>query len=283
MMRLALVTTTPEVGVSPPVALLLGSFEERLEKAAKLGYDGVELMVARPSELDVPRLAKQLSDRGLEVAAIASGAVYMIDGLTLLAEEELRSRRARGRLLALIDLAGRLGAPLVTIGGFRGRLAWVAGDDGRQRLVRILADAAEEAGARGVRLVLEPLNRYESDIVNTAAEGLELIDQVGHSCLGLLLDTFHVNIEEASIDDCFRQAMKAGRLWHVHLGDSNRLPPGEGHLDFRGIVSTLTRGGYDGFLSAELLAKPDPDTAAEMTVRHMRGVLTQIGESGGRP
>jgi sugar phosphate isomerase/epimerase len=129
-------------------------------------------------------------------------------------------------------------------------------------------------------LVLEPLNRYESDIVNTTAEGLELIEQVGHPSLGLLLDTFHVNIEEASVYDCFRLAMAAGRLWHVHLGDSNRLPPGEGHLDFAGIVSTLAEAGYDGYLSAELLAKPDPDTAAERTIRTMRGIMSQIPRVG---
>jgi sugar phosphate isomerase/epimerase len=75
--------------------------------------------------------------------------------------------------------------------------------------------------------------------------------------------------------------MIAGRLWHVHLGDSNRLPPGKGHLDFAGIVSTLAQGGYEGYLSAELLAKPDPDTAAEMTIRTMRGIMSQMAGTGG--
>ena len=64
--------------------------------------------------------------------------------------------------------------------------------------------------------------------------------------------------------------MAAGRLWHVHLGDSNRLPPGQGHIDFAGIVTTLREIGYLGYLSAELLPRPDPDTAAASTINYMR-------------
>jgi sugar phosphate isomerase/epimerase len=120
---------------------------------------------------------------------------------------------------------------------------------------------------------LEPLNRYESDIIHNTAEGLAFLEEVGHSHLGLLLDTFHVNIEEPSLYDCFRQALTARRLWHVHLGDSNRLPPGQGHLDFAGIVTALREGGYQAYLSAELLAQPDPDVAAVMTAEHMRRLL----------
>ena len=121
-----------------------------------------------------------------------------------------------------------------------------------------------------MRLVLEPLNRYETDIVVDIAEGLALIEAVGCPNVGLLLDTFHANIEEPSLAGTLRQAMAAGRLWHVHLGDSNRLAPGMGHIDFGAIVGTLAEIGYTGYLSAELLPKPDPDAAALATIRHMR-------------
>lgn len=269
-MKLAVATPTPEVDTPIPVALLSGSFAERLQKARRLGCDGVELMVVRPEELNVQEIGAQLSKLGLEVAAIASGAIYMTDKLSLLASDLEVSGRAGARLQALIDFAAALKAPLVTIGGFRGRLAWAGGHQARQALIEILGAAAEKAAERGVRLVLEPLNRYESDIVNTAEEGLALIQEVGHSHLGLLLDTFHMNIEEASLYEPFRQSMAAGRLWHVHLGDSNRLPPGQGHIDFAGMVATLRESGYQGYLSAELLARPDPDEATKLTIQHMR-------------
>jgi len=269
-MKLALATTTPEVRTTIPVALLSGSFPERLQKAARLGYDGVELMVVRPHELNVDEMRTQLSEVGLEVAAIASGAIYMTDKVSLLASDLEVSRQAAARLEALIDLAAALDAPIVTIGSFRGRLAWAGGPEARGELVSILRAGAEKALERGVRLVLEPVNRYEGDVIHTASDGLELIEEVAHSHLGLLLDTYHVNIEESSLTEPFRRAMAAGRLWHVHLGDSNRLPPGQGHLDFPSIVATLRASGYQGYLSAELLAQPDPDTAAEATIRTMR-------------
>ncbi len=215
----------------------------------------------------------QVSEAGLEVAAIATGAIYMTDKLTLLASDPELSRQAATRLDALIDLAAALEAPIVTIGSFRGRLAWAGGPEAHGKLVDILRMGAEKAIRQGVRLVLEPVNRYETDIVVTAEEGLALIEEVGHSHLGLLLDTYHVNIEESSLTDPFRQAMAAGRLWHVHLGDSNRLPPGQGHIDFSSIVAALNESGYQGYLSAELLARPDPDTAAEATIKYMRQLV----------
>ncbi|GAB4540369.1 MAG: 5-keto-L-gluconate epimerase [Anaerolineae bacterium] len=269
-MKLSLATPTPEVKTTVPVALLSGTFAERLQKAARLGYDGVELMVVRPHELSASETRAQLSRAGLEVAAIATGAIYMTDRVTLLASDPEVSRQAVSRLEALIDLAAALEAPLVTIGSFRGRLAWAGGPPAQGELIDILRSAAEKAKRQGVRLVLEPVNRYEGDIINTASEGLALIEEVGHRHLGLLLDTYHVNIEESSLTEPFRQAVAAGRLWHVHLGDSNRLPPGQGHLDFASIVAALREAGYQGYLSAELLARPDPDKAAEATIRYMR-------------
>ena len=118
--------------------------------------------------------------------------------------------------------------------------------------------------------MLELLNRYESDIVNNTNEALALFREVGHSHLGLLLDTFHANIEEASVAECIRQGMAADRLWHLHLGDSNRLAPGQGHMDFARFVVTLQGLNYEGYLSAELLPWPDPDAAAAATITDMR-------------
>jgi len=82
-----------------------------------------------------------------------------------------------------------------------------------------------------------------------------------------------MNIEEPTYAESIRETMAAGRLWHIHLGDSNRLPPGHGHIDFDEIVATLRRTGYDGYLSAELFPRPDPDAAAAATIRHMRPIL----------
>ena len=275
-MKLSVVMTTPEVHVPVPVALLSGSFAERLHRAVQLGYQGVELMVLRPTELDGADIAAQVSDCGLEIAAIASGAIAMLDRLTLLGGDPAACAAAGQRLNQLIDFAAATRAPLVTIGGFRGRLANAVWTDVRGRApisCRFSKRASKRAATVGVRLALEPLNRYESDIVNNAEEGLALVEEVGHKSLGLLLDTFHMNIEEAQYDTAIRSAARTDRLFHIHLGDSNRLAPGQGHLDFPTILASLRTVDYRGYLSAELLAHPDGDAAAAKTAQHMRDLL----------
>jgi len=94
--------------------------------------------------------------------------------------------------------------------------------------------------------------------------------------MGLLLDTFHVNIEEASWTEPFERVFLAGKLFHVHLGDNNRLPPGKGLIDFQAILQTLQSVGYQEFLSAELLALPDADSAAVTTLAYMRGLQEKV-------
>jgi sugar phosphate isomerase/epimerase len=269
-MKLAAVITTPEIAAPVPVAFFRGGFAERLDKATALGYDGVELMVLDPTQLDAGEIAGALDARGLSACAIGTGAQFLVDKLTLLAAEPATEQRAFERFVRLAGFAAEVGSPLVTIGSFRGKLAW-GGAGARGRLLETLRRCAEQAAAQGVRVALEPLNRYESDIVNTAAEGMALAEEIGHPAFGLLLDTYHVNIEEPDIAGGFRTA--APRLWHVHLGDSNRLPPGQGHFDFALTVRTLREIGYAGFLSAELLARPDPDSAAEATITYMRRLV----------
>ena len=129
-------------------------------------------------------------------------------------------------------------------------------------------------------LALEPLNRYESDIINTTTEALSFIEEIGKSNIGILLDSYHVNVEEPSIYSCFVEAYMKGRMWHVHIGDSNRLPPGHGHIDFQGIVHILQKMGYKGFLSAELLPVPGPDRAAEETAYYLQHLIRVIKKPG---
>ncbi len=119
-------------------------------------------------------------------------------------------------------------------------------------------------------MVLEPLNRYETPLINTAREALEFLDLVGADNLGLLLDTFHMNIEEPSIEESIR--MCGRRIFHFHVADSNRWYPGAGHLDFRAILSTLLATGYQGFVSGEFMAQPEADLAARKAAEFLRGL-----------
>lgn len=275
MIRLALAIQTPEVPKIVPVALLQGTFEEKLRKAAALGYDGVEIISTNPAELDREGIKSQIYSLGLQVSAVASGGMGFAAGLTLLNPDPEIAALAYQRLLALIDFAHFLEADVVTIGTFRGR---AVGDraSSLQKLSEILRSAGDVAAAKGVRLAIEPLNRFEGDLLHTVSETLAFLEQVGHPALGLLIDTFHVNIEESSYTQPYRQALAAGRLFYAHLGDNNRRPPGQGLIDFKAILATLCEGDYQGWLSAELLPLPDPDQAARMTIDYIRPLLREV-------
>jgi sugar phosphate isomerase/epimerase len=268
-MLLSLEIQTPEVPVRFPVALLAGELEGNLAKVSRMGYDGVELITTNPAGLDRISLKKILAQYHLQVSAIASGGITFAAKLTLLHPDPTVASLARQRLDEMIDLASDLSAPFVTVGSFRGRAV-----EDKSRSLQVLADVLRKAGERavkcGVRIALEPLNRYETDLLHTAAQTLDFLQDVNHPAVGVLLDTYHVNMEESSWTEPFRQVMNAQKLFYVHLGDNNRLPPGKGLIDFPAILHTLQDGGYNGWLSAELLPLPDPETAVRDTVNTMR-------------
>jgi len=272
-MKLATAMQTPEVPKQVPVALFSGSFEEKLKKAADTGYDGIEIMTADPASLDAELIKRQITDSGLSVASIGSGAVAFSTGLTLLHGDSDKAAQANQRFKDLIDFARNVGSPIVTVGSFRGRVSNVS-ENGREKLIDIMIENARYAQDREIRICIEPLNRYESDIITTAKEALDFVKEAGSPfSLGILLDTYHVNIEESSWTEPFTELMKAEKLWHIHLGDNNRLPTGKGMINFATIVNHLRELHYEGYLSAELLAKPDPDTAGYQTYEHMHELL----------
>jgi sugar phosphate isomerase/epimerase len=273
-MKLACVVSTPDVAQGE-LALLSGTFEEKLAKARGLGYQGVELMVRDAASLRADDIREALRRHGLEMPQIVTGEVFGVDGLALLHPDVTIEAAAMRRTQAIVQLAGALNrGTMVNVGRLRGRLDWF-GPDGavaaRDRLVAKLGVLADYAETCGVRITLEPLNRFQGDFVHTSREGIELVGEVGRPNFGLMLDVFHMNIEDPSIEKAIHET--GPLLWHVHIADSNRLPPGQGHLDFKSIQTALSQIGYDGYLSAELLPLPDPDTAARLTIEHMRQVF----------
>jgi len=249
-----------------------GDFARNVRRIAELGYDGVELAVRDPTLLDADGVAHVVAEAGLEVPAIGTGQAYVEEGLSFTSPDPEVRARAIARIRAQVDFAARLGAQVI-IGLIRGRLAeGVSRDQAMEWLIEALRECASYAARRDVWLSFEPLNRFDSDLVNTVGEALALLKEVGVDNLGLLLDTFHMNIEEPSI--CASLVQAGGHIIHVHLADSNRWYPGAGHINFAEIVAVLHALGYKGYLSAEILPLPDPDTCAERAIAHMRPLLT---------
>ena len=275
-MKTGLIICGPDVAYGP-LALLSGTFEEKAAKAARLGYDGVELMVRDPAGLDWPAVKATLDANGLGVAQIVTGELFGADGLGLITSDDDLHRRTVDRLKAIVDLAAYLDT-IVNIGRSRGRLDWLAAyertwDVAMSKLREVVVYAAE----RGVRIAIEPINRYEADFIHSTADGLRMIADLGYDNLGLMLDVYHMNIEDPSIEASLAAA--GDRLWHVHIADSNRRYPGSGHLPFDSIFATLREMGYEGYVSAEILPQPDPDTAAERTIAFLRQQLASAQQT----
>jgi len=246
-----------------------------MQHAAKLGYDGVELAVREPELLDVDLVKKLLAKYSLEVPAIGTGQAFVEEGLSFTAETDEIRRAAIDRIKSHADLAEKLNTNVI-IGLIRGR---GTSDPELNRtqtelMKKALRECADYARSKNVKLFLEPLNRYESLLINDIAEGIALVKELGCENLKLLIDTFHMNIEEQSFFGSIIKAMPY--TGHVHFADSNRHAPGVGHIDFSGIVSLLLHAGYDGYISMEMLPLPTADKAAEISINHLKEILANI-------
>jgi sugar phosphate isomerase/epimerase len=132
-------------------------------------------------------------------------------------------------------------------------------------------ELAEYAAPYGVKLVLEPINMMQANCIHTTQEGIAMVRRVDRPSFGLMLDVFHMNIEDVDIYASFREASQV--CWFVHVADNNRKWPGNAHLDFARISAAMNDIGYHGFVSLEILPWPDPDTAARSSIGYLRRFL----------
>jgi sugar phosphate isomerase/epimerase len=251
-------------------ATFKGDFAANVAQIAALGYDGVELAIRDPRLVHADDLLRVLDANRLAVPAIGTGQAWGEEGLSFTDPDPAVRAAAIGRLKSHVPLAARLSA-VVIVGLLRGTVKpGVSQPQAMAWLVAALQECCAVASAAGVRVALEPINRYETTLVNTIGQGLELLAAVGAANLGLLADTFHMNIEEPSIAGSIQAA--GGRISHFHVADSNRWHPGAGHLDFSAILQALFATGYNGFVGGEFLPLPDAETAARRGIAHLRGL-----------
>lgn len=270
-MKLSIVLSTQRASFS--ALAYKGEIETNAAKIAGLGYDGVELAVRDPSLLDVEYIKKILFRHNLQVPAIGTGQAYGEEGLSFTHPDEKVREAAIARIKAQVDLARHFKAQVI-LGLIRGKCEKeVNSPQAFDWLREALGACAQYAVQYDTKLAMEPINRYETDLVNSVSEGMALIEKVGANNVGLLLDTFHMNIEEPSIEESIRQAREV--LFHFHVADSNRWYPGSGHIDFGQVISILNEIGYEGWISAEILPLPDPDICAVKTIENMKQIFAK--------
>jgi len=268
------IAATPQAGPFAPIPLV-GPFSETFPQAAELGYDAIELHIRSPKHPGVGGIDRLLSRHNLLASAIATGQPYLHEGISF-SDPDFETRWAAvAAINEFSQMAAGLGASLI-LGYIRGKLDGDPQLAARQRqwMLECCRECSEFAEKLNVRLLLEPINRYEMNDFNTVAAALSFASEVDCPNFQLMLDTFHMNIEEPSITDSIREA--AGRAPYFHVVDSNRWAPGFGHTDFEEIACALQAIDFSGFLSAEILPRPDPLTAARQAIEAYRQMIAII-------
>ena len=245
-----------------------GDLKEIIQKVSSLGYDGIELFVKRPGEINVKLLRQWLTSNKIRLSAIAAVAAFVEEGLSLSDPDKNIRKKHIEIIKRQIELASYFNA-VVPIGLIRGKIKeGFSYEKTEEWFAESLIECEKMAKNFNIIMALEPLNRYETNFINTLDEGIKFIKKVGLQNVKILADTFHMNIEEVSISKAIIKAKNY--ISHVHFADSNRYAPGDGHLNFREIVSSLVGINYNGFIAMEILPKPDSLTAANHAISYLK-------------
>jgi sugar phosphate isomerase/epimerase len=240
--------------------------ETTIARLARSGYDGIEIS-GEPAVYDAGQVRSLLDEHGLE----CWGAVtLMVGGRDLLHEDKYVRVGSIQYVKDTIDMIAALGGKILTVvPSTVGKVVPMGSpEDEWNWAIESLKQCQAHAEEKGVRLGLEPLNRFETYFLNRADQALALAEDVGGDC-GVCLDIFHMNIEEADWAEAIRTA--GDKLVDFHVADNNRFAAGLGQIDWPKIVATLKEVGYDGALTNEFVAPVDRTPAApypDMVERH---------------
>ncbi len=231
---------------------------------AEAGFDFIEIPLRSPCDIDVTDTVRLLETHHLS----ASGGLALNFETNIADDDPEPAKRGEGLLNDAVSVARDLGAPRIAgvLHSALGKYDRPVSATGRSRCIEILARVAERARDAGVVLALEAVNRYENALVNTAAQALGLVAEIGAENVGIHLDTFHMNIEES--DPAQAITLCGKHLFHVHVGECHRGYLGTGSVNFPAVFGALARMGYNGPLSLESFSSAviDPGLSHRLAV-----------------
>ena len=254
---------------SEPV-LFRGEYGDAFLYAKQLGFEGIEIHLRDAKDVDANQIIRESQNQKVAVAGIATGLAQRIDHLSLIDSDKSRRQEAIDRIKGHLDLAAVFGCTVI-IGSMRSNIP--IPEQGRQcralllDSVKSLADYIEN---KNCSIVFEAINRYENNYLNTAEETSSFLNQINSKKIKMLLDTFHMNIEETNME---RAIFNFGKqLGHVHLADNTRRYPGSGQIDFSKIIKALAEIHYGGWCSMEYFPLPSEAAAARAGLRHVQKI-----------
>ena len=267
-MKLCYQVATPDVAVADSVTAYQGPLDQSFGDLARLGYDGVELMTLNPGELDWEEVKGPAEKYGISIVLVCTGELFGQLGLSYTSPEEEIRREAIKRTKEIIDFAGYLGAN-INIGRVRGQYcARLSHEQTEGLAVEAFRELADYAAPGNVAIALETVTIMQTNFINTLAEGARMVERVDRPNFRLMMDVFHLNLEEKDLYQAIRDYSKYNI--HVHLADNNRRYPGHCGLDFEKILTTFKECGYDGNFCTEIFQIPSMKEAA-------RGAMACLG------
>jgi D-psicose/D-tagatose/L-ribulose 3-epimerase len=243
------------VWVSPPTDESITAIAPRVKA---MGFDVLELGLENPGDWDPARMAEVFAanDLGATVCAAMGPGRDLTDPDTVASTQDY----LRACIDAVVALGGNVVAgPIYTPVGKTWQMDTAERAATIDRLLEGLKPLADYAGERGVTLGIEPLNRFETSLLNTAEQTMEVVDRLDSPAVGVLLDTFHMNIEEKDQSAAIR--LVGDKLVHFHACGSDRGAPGADHIAWDAIAAALGDIGYTGPLVIESFT-PDNQTIA---------------------
>ncbi|RGY98877.1 sugar phosphate isomerase/epimerase [Clostridium sp. AM58-1XD] len=261
-MKLCYPVATPDSNVSLMAFWGEKQFENNVKAIAEIGYQGVELLVRDGSQVDEEYIKSILARYGLEAAAVGSSPIFTQEKLTLANKDPENRKLALERAKAGIDFASSFKVPYC-IGKFRGNVDEAAAGSTMADLTETLKAIAEYAAEKEVTVLLEPQSAPGINNLHTVGEVLAKTVEIGAENIGLLLDMFHMDIAEISM--CAAVVQSGKRTCFIHASENKRLPVGTGRLSVSDMIEMLKVTGYNGYISVEVLQRPDSYTAAKIS------------------
>lgn len=265
------IAIAPKEALPSAFVVFRDEIELSIKKAHKLGYQGVELALLNASQIDIKRVKSLCQEYLLEIPMISSGQVYAQGNICLSSPNEDIRKEAISRMKNLVDVAEQFGS-MVNIGRVRGPIETSEPyEKSEERFIESLQLLALYAEAKDVQIALEPVNRYELNFINNLDEAQQIIHKADYPNIKIMPDTFHMNIEEPSIEASL--VAHKDSIAYIHFAESNRWAPGMGHLNFPNIINTLKAIGYEGYVTVEILPHPNPDEAASKASNYLKTLL----------
>lgn len=242
--------------------------EANLKKVASMGFDVVELALRDPHLLALQETQATLEETSLSVVALGTGQAFGEEKLSFTSPYRSVRKKAIDRIKDHMSLGEKLKAQVI-IGLIRGiRAQEMTEDEAEGLFIEAMQECADHKPQ--VTLTVEPINRYETNLYPTIGETVQVIEKMNRKSIKVLADTFHMNIEEPSME---KSLLDYGEyISHLHIADSNRWAPGLGHTDFDPIFKALQRIGYEGAISAEILPEPSPKESALQTIEFLKAI-----------